>query len=59
MSIKTFLYILLSIIILVSVSATIFNFIGVDFSEYGNYLMWIIVLIIFYIVLPKSQSTAF
>jgi len=59
MSIKTFLYILLSIIILVSVSATIFNFIGVDFSEYGNYLMWLIVLIIFYIVLPKSQSTAF
>ena len=59
MSIKTFLYILLSIIILVIVSATIFNFIGVDFSEYGNYLMWIIVLIIFYIVLPKSQSTAF
>ena len=59
MSIKTFLYILLSIIILVSVSATIFNFIGVDFSEYGNYLMWIIVLIIFYIVLPKSQSTTF
>jgi hypothetical protein len=59
MSIKTFLYILLSIIILVSVSATIFNFIGVDFSEYGNYLMWIIALIIFYMVLPKSQSNAF
>ena len=59
MSIKTFLYLLLSIVILVSVSATIFNFIGVDFSDYGNYLMWIIALIIFYIVLPESQSTVF
>ena len=59
MPIKTFLYLLLSIVILVSVSATIFNFIGVDFSDYGNYLMWIIALIIFYIVLPESQSTVF
>ncbi len=59
MSIKTFLYLLLSIIILVTVSATIFNFIGVDFSAYGNYLMWIVALIIFYMVLPKSQSTVF
>ena len=59
MSIKTFLYLLLSIIILVTVSATIFNFIGVDFSSYGNYLMWIVALIIFYMVLPKSQSTVF
>ena len=59
MSINTFLYILSSIIILVIVSSTIFNFIGVDFSAYGNYLMWIVALIIFYTVLPKSQSTVF
>ncbi len=37
----------------------VFNFLGIEFASYGNYLLWLIALVIFYIVLPSNESSIF
>jgi len=56
MSILTILYVLISIMVLTYILSVLFNFLGIDFATYSNYLLWVIALIIFFIVLPKSKG---
>ena len=57
MSFKNNMYMIISLIILINVISSIFNFIGIDFSSYGNYLTWIIAVIIFFFILQKKRIT--
>lgn len=59
MSFKNNMYMIISLIILINVISSIFNFIGIDFSSYGNYLTWIIAVIIFFFILPKKRGLFF
>jgi hypothetical protein len=36
-----------------------FSFFGVGFDIYGNYLLWIIALILFYTILPTKIKSVF
>ena len=53
------LYILLGLIIINMFISLIFNFLGISFSSYGNYLLWIMALGIFYLVLPSGKDSVF
>ena len=53
------LYILLGLIIINMLISLIFNFLGIEFSSYGNYLLWIMALVIFYVVLPSGKDSIF
>jgi len=57
MSLLTLLYTLIGIIVLTYVLSVLFNFLGIAFSTYGNYLLWLIALIIFFMVLPTSKGS--
>lgn len=57
MSIMSIIYTLLGIIILTYILSVLFNFLGIDFSTYGNYLLWVIALIIFFMVLPSNKGS--
>ena len=59
MSYTTTLYILFAIILLVTIISTLFNFLGVNFAAYGNYLIWLIALVIFFYILPKRKNSVF
>jgi hypothetical protein len=53
------LYLLISFVLLIAVLTTIFNFFGIGFATYGNYLLWVIALTIFFLILPKKAGTLF
>ena len=57
MSLLSILYILIGIMVLTYILSVLFNFLGIDFSTYGNYLLWLIALIIFFMVLPASKGS--
>jgi hypothetical protein len=57
MSLLSILYTLIGIIVLTYVLSVLFNFLGIDFATYGNYLLWLIALIIFFMVLPRSKGS--
>lgn len=59
MSFKTNIYMIISIIILVNIVSLLFNFLGVNFSSYGNYLVWFIAVVVFYFILPKKTGLFF
>jgi len=59
LSFTKILYILVGIIILTMLLSLVFNFLGIEFASYGNYLLWLIALVIFYIVLPSNESSIF
>ena len=56
MSVKQTLIIIFSLILITTGITTLFSFLGVDFAIYGNYLIWIWVLIILYFTLPENKS---
>ena len=56
MSLKQILTIIIGLILITTAITTLFGFLGVDFSVYGNYLLWIWVLIILYFILPENKS---
>ena len=58
-SLKTTLSMLVMIIFLIYVVTSGFNFVGIEFSSYGNYLLWFVCLIIFYFMLPTKVGTFF
>jgi hypothetical protein len=58
-SLKTFLYSVIMIIFLIYVVTSGFNFLGIEFSSYGNYLLWFVCLILFYFILPTKAGTFF
>ena len=53
------LYILIGVIIINMLVSLVFNFLGIEFSSYGNYLLWIMALGIFYMVLPSGKDSMF
>jgi hypothetical protein len=53
------LYILIGVIIINMLVSLVFNFLGIEFSSYGNYLLWIMALGIFYMVLPSGKDSVF
>jgi hypothetical protein len=59
MSFKNNIYMILSIIVLVYIVSNLFNFIGIDFSSYGNYLTWVIALLLFFYILPSETGLFF
>ena len=58
-ALKTILFALLGIIILIIATSLVFNFLGIEFAAYGNYLLWLIALAIFYVVLPTNNNNIF
>jgi hypothetical protein len=57
MSLLSILYTLIGIIVLTYILSVLFNFLGIDFATYGNYLLWLIALIIFFVVLPRNKGS--
>jgi hypothetical protein len=53
------LYILLGIIVMNMLVSLVFKFLGIEFAVYGNYLLWVVALVIFYAVLPSSGDSIF
>jgi len=58
-SLKTMLYTVVMIMFLIYVVTSGFNFVGIEFASYGNYLLWFVCLIIFYFMLPTKVGTFF
>ena len=56
MTFKETLTIIISLILITIGITTLFGFLGINFSIYGNYLIWIWVLIILYFTLPENKS---
>ena len=59
MSFKNNIYMIVSIIVLIYIVSNLFNFIGIDFSSYGNYLIWCIALLCFFYILPPKTGLFF
>lgn len=47
------------VIITVPISIIIFDFFGLEFIDYGNYLLWFIALALFNAILPVSKTSIF
>jgi hypothetical protein len=59
MSLTSIVYMTIFIVLIVNIAALLFNFFGINFSSYSNYLLWIIALIIFFMLLPKNKGNIF
>ena len=53
------LLIFIGSIICISFITKIFNLLDIQFSSYGPYLLWTILIAIFYVVLPKNSGEIF
>jgi hypothetical protein len=56
MNFKQTLTIIVGLILITTAITTMFGFLGINFAIYGNYLLWIWVLIILYFTLPENKS---
>lgn len=56
---KQLAYTIISTLVFVLIITTMFSFFGVGFDMYGNYLLWIIALILFYTILPAKIKSVF
>jgi hypothetical protein len=56
MTLKQTLTIIFILILITTGITTLFGFLGLDFALYGNYLIWIWVLIVLYYTLPENKS---
>jgi len=52
-------YVLLGAIIMTMLLSLVFNFLGIEFASYGNYLLWFVALAIFYAILPSGNDSLF
>ena len=52
------LYTLVFSILLIYVSGVAFSFFGIGFEVYGNYMLWIIALALFWSILPATLSSS-
>ncbi len=55
MSLKEALVVIAALIFTTSATTSIFYFFGVQFSTYGNYLLWVWMLMIFFLILPSQK----
>ena len=53
------LQIILGTATFIFIATAILNFVGVELEIYINYLVWFIVLILFYCILPKKTGNFF
>lgn len=58
-SLTKILYAIAGAAALAYVTTTAFGFFDIGFETYGNYLMWMIALVIFYTILPGSRGNIF
>ena len=47
------------IYIFIQAFMAIADFIGLSFSDYANYLLWVVALLIFWLFLPKQTGSVF
>lgn len=59
MSIQQFLYIIVFSICIVYVSSAIFSFFGIGLAVYGNYVFFILAMLLLYMFLPKNTGQLF
>ena len=59
MSIRQLLYIIVFSICIVYVSSAIFSFFGIGLDVYGNYVFFILAMLLLYMFLPKNTGTLF
>jgi hypothetical protein len=59
MSIRQLLYIIVFSICIVYVSSAIFSFFGIGLDVYGNYVFFILAMLLLYMVLPKDTGKLF
>ena len=59
MDFKRLLYSIIGIAIFFMIVSSIFTFFGIGFDVYGNYMLWLVAIIIFYTILPQEGSTIF
>ena len=59
MDFKRLLYSIIGIAIFFMVVSSIFTFFGIGFDIYGNYMLWLVAIIIFYTIVPQEGSTIF
>jgi hypothetical protein len=59
MSLKTMIYTIIFIFFFIYLTTSLFNFVGIEFASYGNYLLWFICLILFYLILPSKVGNFF
>lgn len=57
--IKQLIYIIIFAFIFFYTTSLILSFFDVSMSEYGNYLFFILALLVFYVILPKKSSDVF
>ena len=57
MSYKETLTIIGILAIITSAIISIFFFLGVQFAMYGNYLVWVWMLVLFFLVLPSQVKS--
>lgn len=59
MSIRQLLYIIIFSICIVYVSTAIFSFFGIGLDVYGNYIFFILAMLLLYMFLPKNTGQLF
>ena len=59
MDFKRLLYSIIGIALFFMILTSIFSFFGIGFDVYGNYMLWIIAITIFYTILPQQGSSIF
>lgn len=59
MTIKQFLYTILFSICIVYVSSAIFSFFGISLAVYGNYMFFILAMLLLYMFLPVNTGKLF
>jgi len=59
MQLPKIVYSIISIILMLSIGTAIGTFFGVEFNNYGPYLMWFIAIAIFYGILPDKRGSIF
>lgn len=59
MSIQNILYIIVFSVCIVYVSSAIFSFFGIGLEVYGNYVFFILAMLLLYMVLPTNTGQLF
>jgi len=59
LSLKNIFFILLGIMLLTIIVNVFFKFLGIEFASYGNYLLWVIALVLFFMILDGKKEDLF
>jgi hypothetical protein len=59
MQMPRIVYVIISIILMVTVGQAISTFFGIEFNTYGPYLLWFVAVALFYGILPAQRGSIF